>query len=161
MVKKVSVPYKGNRRGRKDYWRMILENRFKFQTKESKKNKIQRSKYKVNSKKKVFKEDNLWIPFHHITKKNNFIFKDPHLFKSQMYRNYIPWEGKNSIPSSPWHPDFYERKSYSPQESGCFIIKDYTAKSSLVVWALHNHPHRILQLSIGIRLPTEAQDALI
>ena len=38
---------------------MILENRFKFQTKESKKNKIQRSKYKVNSKKKVFKEDNL------------------------------------------------------------------------------------------------------
>ena len=48
---------------------MILENRFKFQTKESKKNKNQRSKYKVNSKKKVFKEDNLWIPFQHITKK--------------------------------------------------------------------------------------------
>lgn len=29
------------------------------------------------------------------------------------------------------------------------------------MWALHNHPHRILQLSIGSRLPIEAQDALI
>ena len=29
------------------------------------------------------------------------------------------------------------------------------------MWALHNHPHRILQLSIGSWLPIEAQDAII
>ena len=29
------------------------------------------------------------------------------------------------------------------------------------MWALHNHPQRILQLSIGSRLPIEAQDAII
>ena len=39
--------------------------------------------------------------------------------------------------------------------------KIYITRSSLVVWALHNHPQRILQLSIGRRLPIEAQDAII
>lgn len=29
------------------------------------------------------------------------------------------------------------------------------------MWALHNHPHRILQFPIGSRLPIEAQDAII
>ena len=70
------------------------------------------------------------------------------------------WEGK-SIPSSQWYPDFLERKNYPPQESECFMTRYFIVKSSLVVWALHNHPRRILQFSAGKLVSAEAQDALI